>query len=241
MPRRWTQRRLEELFQKYNRLYFSGSLGKWGAAIGRLDQIGAVGFCDPKHKQLVVDTDHITSDAEIRSTLLHEMAHAASPGRADHGYKFWEQIEQLLKKGAPITLGFPEAPQNKSFVDIIPKKLHLCCEAARKLEAQRVNKVLRRAKIRNLKTQTITDDEIIATFAGAVYDLPFASESEITIAVAERYDLFDVGGKPKNAWAAHIISEGKKVYRRTKKEQIEMDLAEDAFNEHLVATKEQES
>jgi SprT-like family len=240
MPKRWTQRRLEELFQKYNRVYFGGSLGKWGAAIGRLDEIGAVGLCEPRHKQLVVDTDHITSDAEVRSTLLHEMAHAAAPRCADHGYKFWEQIEQLLTKGAPITLGFPEAPNNSSFSDIIPKKLRLCCEAARKLEAQRVSKVLRHAKIRNLKTQTITDEEIIVAFAGAVYDLPCASESEITTVVAERYDLFDVGGKPKNAWAAQIISEGKKVYRKTKKEEREMELAEDAFDEHLAATKEQQ-
>ncbi len=32
---RWTQRRLENLFQKYNQLYFGGSLDKWGASIGR--------------------------------------------------------------------------------------------------------------------------------------------------------------------------------------------------------------
>ena len=115
----WTQRRLEDLFQKYNGQYFGGSLRKWGAAIGRLDDMGAVGFCESKKKQLIVDTDHITSDAEIRSTLLHEMAHAAAPGRETHGYKFWEQIERLLQKGAPITLGFPEAPDNLNYARIL--------------------------------------------------------------------------------------------------------------------------
>jgi len=41
---------------------------------------------------------------------------------------------------------------------------------------------------------------------------------------------FDVGGKPKNAWAARVISEGKKSYRRAKKEQIESEKIDAAFD-----------
>lgn len=53
------------------------------------------------------------SDREIRSTMLHEMGHLAANDAAgpDHGSKFLAQIESLLRQKAPLTIGFPEAPQ----------------------------------------------------------------------------------------------------------------------------------
>ncbi len=170
-----------------------------------------------------MDTDKITSDAEVRSTLLHEMAHAAAGReRVIHGYEFWDQVERLLQKSAPITLGFPEAPNNRTFADIVPKKFRLCCKEMEKLESQRATKVERYAKARGLKTQVITDNEIIAVFAEAAYMLPL-NEQDAVAAIAKRYDLFDVDRKPKNAWAANIISEGMKVYRKAVQQEQELD------------------
>jgi hypothetical protein len=98
------------------------------------------------------------------------------------------------------------------------------------LEAKRAKQVEKYSKKRGLQTQVITDETIIADFVQAAYELPGSTEKDAIAAVAQRYDLFDVGGQPKNAWAAHVISEGKKVYRRTKKEAQEYEEIEPAFN-----------
>jgi len=226
--RNWTQRRLENLFQKYNKLYFNNSLKHWGVAIGQPEP-EAVGLCDYEHKQLVVATDKQT-DAESRATLLHEMAHAAAK-TAGHGYKFWEQIEKLLKKSAPITLGFPEAPNNRTFVDIVPKRFRFCRKELEKLESARESKVHKETKNKGLQTQVIRDEEIILAFSEAFYDQPFASEEEIVSAVAQRFDLFDVEGKPKNRWAANIIRDGKNHYRQAKRDFHQEEMSEDAFQQ----------
>jgi SprT-like family len=225
---RWTQRRLEILFQEYNAQYFNGRLKNWGVAIGSLDKHKAIGLCESAWKQLHIDTDRIqiaaessaSADDEVRSTLLHEMAHAAAR-RMGHGYEFWEQIEKLLRQGAPVTLDSPEAPSSINFTDIIPKKFPLSRKAMEELEIQRARKVEQYAEKNHLKTQVVTDEHIITSFVDAAFSMPFASEVDVVSAVAERYGLFDISGKPKNSWAANIIVHGKKAYRDIKKDDFE--------------------
>lgn len=223
---RWTQRRLDGLFQEYNRLYFAGRLKHWGVVIAKLER-GAVGFCEPQWKQLHIDVCRIqlvtdssaSADREISSTLLHEMAHAAAR-RMGHGYEFWEQMENLLRQSAPVTVGFPEAPNSKNLADVIPKRFPLSRRVMNEIEARRAEEVEKYATKKRLETQTISDEQIIADFVGAAFDMPTASEKEVVSAVAERYGLFDVGGKPKNAWAANVVSQGRKAYRDCKREDL---------------------
>lgn len=87
-----------------------------------------------------------------------------------------------------------------------------------KLERKRVHEVNAYAKKNKLATQIVSDEAII-TFTEAAYQMPpDATESDVIQAVGHRYDLLDVEGKPKNAWARNIISEGVKLYRKTKKD-----------------------
>ena len=68
-------------------------------------------FVKGRRRRIVVDCTRHESDKAIRSTLLHEMCHAAVPGRGiAHGSAFWRELEMLLRKKAPIEVGAPEAP-----------------------------------------------------------------------------------------------------------------------------------
>jgi hypothetical protein len=221
--RLWTQRRLENLFQKYRNLYFDGHLKDWGAAVGGLGTESLLGRCDFEHKQLIVDTDR-QPNAEVHATLLHEMAHAAS-GRPEHGYRFWEQVELLLKKKAPVTLGRPESPNNRTFQGIIPKRLRLCSEAMKALESRRVKRLEKHIKMKGISTHQIADEEIKMRFRDVFYESFFdMSDAQIVTAVAREYDLLDVEGKPKTVWAANLIAEGKKICRDLRRQE-KIDLA----------------
>jgi hypothetical protein len=106
----WTEQRLVYLFVRYNRRFWRGRLPKVRVCAVALE--GSLGEWDTEEREIRIDVRH-QSDREIRSTMLHEMAHLAANATAghDHGSKFWAQIERLLRQKAPITIGFPEAPQ----------------------------------------------------------------------------------------------------------------------------------
>ena len=225
----WTQRRLDNLFLRYNETYFNGALSAWSAAIVKLDaRVG--GLCEKTHKQVIVDTDKYESDAQIRSTLLHEMAHAASPTNSGHGYEFWAQLEQLMRKRAPVTVGFPEAPDCTMLDDVVPKEFPLCRKAMNKLQERKNRNVAKETKAKNLQTEYISDEKILHEFTSAVYEQDNLSESDIVAEIGKENGLLNIEGKPKNRWAAHIIAQGRKLYRRTKREwNQEIEIEEESW------------
>src|SRR5579864_3548090 len=102
----WTEQRLQRLYARYNCRFWAGRLRAVRVRIS--DLADCYGEWDVEQQQIRIDIErHANNDREIRSTLLHEMAHvAAGPW---HKSKFWLQIERLLRQRAPITVGFPEA------------------------------------------------------------------------------------------------------------------------------------
>jgi hypothetical protein len=64
-------------------------------------------------------------DRDIRSTLLHEMAHASPrPEKLSHSYNFWRELEMLLEQDAPIKIDFPETGRHPLAGNVVSSHLN---------------------------------------------------------------------------------------------------------------------
>ncbi len=120
----WTNR-LGRLLTHYRLRYWPASrrLRSYRVEVRSLDK--AIGQCDFNGHILFIDVASHRSDLEIRATLLHEMVHAVV-GRPGHGAPFWTQLESLLARRAPITVGFPELGESGRHLSMIPARLRRC-------------------------------------------------------------------------------------------------------------------
>jgi hypothetical protein len=81
------------------------------------------------------------------------MAHAgAGRSRIAQGYKFWAEVEGLLKKGAPVDVTNSEAPGLRILAGAVPKRFPLAPLAVERIE---------RARVKELDKQTFDDIEEI--------------------------------------------------------------------------------
>jgi hypothetical protein len=94
----WTERRLQRLFQLYNRKFWNCRLTGWTADFD-VDHPGGFGYCNRKTKRISVRLANHTSDQSVRATLVDEMAHAASS--LGHGKKWRLEMQRLRRAGAP--------------------------------------------------------------------------------------------------------------------------------------------
>ena len=93
----WTDDRLARLFDRYNRRFWNCRLPKYSVIASGLYRGG---LCKKRERQIFLNLDTFRSDEEIRGSLLHEMAHAAT--RDTHG-KYWQnEMKRLAGEGAPI-------------------------------------------------------------------------------------------------------------------------------------------
>ena len=101
----WTNRRLADLYEDYRARYWSNQPVLSSYRIER----GAPGRTrrgwDPDARVIRIDPADHASDRDLCATVLHEMAHIVV-GESGHSARFWEQVEYLLERGAPL---MPEA------------------------------------------------------------------------------------------------------------------------------------
>ena len=106
-PSQWTDARLTRLFERYRQRYWptSRQLKAYRMQASSLSE--AYGQCDSEARVLLIDVARHPSDREVGATVLHEMIHAAV-GRVTriHGAAFWAELERLLARRAPVTVGF---------------------------------------------------------------------------------------------------------------------------------------
>jgi hypothetical protein len=123
----WTEARLTRLFERYRQRYWPTSrrLKAYRVRASSLERTGLRGQCDFETHVLHVDASHHLSASELRATVLHEMIHAVV-GRGGHHAPFWAQLEYLLSRHAPITVGFPELGERGSHLSIIPPRFRRC-------------------------------------------------------------------------------------------------------------------
>lgn len=119
----WTEIRLARLMARYRTQYWPRSrrLTRYRIQLATLDCLGQ---CDYEQRALLLDIKRHSSDRDVRVTVLHEMAHVVA-GRTGHGSRFWEQIEHLLQRGAPITVSFPELGEHGFQYPVIPRRFRL--------------------------------------------------------------------------------------------------------------------
>lgn len=96
----WTHQRIQRLFNRYTKRFWQGKLAGWTVDTSG-DHPGAFGYCNPNTHRISVRLGTHETDREVKATLVHEMAHAATNGA--HGRKWRNELERLTKAGAPTS------------------------------------------------------------------------------------------------------------------------------------------
>jgi len=109
-PRTWTNESLTALYTEYNKLYFDGHLPEFNVLMADLNPASFVGgICwgraDVVQGRILLTVQFHPNDFEVRTSLLHEMAHVARCAQAEDGSHnaVWKaEIERLWQAGAPM-------------------------------------------------------------------------------------------------------------------------------------------
>jgi hypothetical protein len=137
--RRWPEARLQREFSYLRERYWPGQLRDHALVVARIKpETCFIGLHDSKAKQIIIDLVQHRSDSGVRSTLLHELCHAAA-GHRSRGhdiYFFWE-VEKLLAVGAPIRVNFVYYEHGREvdpdLLDLLPR----CAEIRQRQKARR--------------------------------------------------------------------------------------------------------
>jgi hypothetical protein len=153
------------------------------------------------------------------------MAHAASKEHG-HGVKFFAQMERLMKKGAPVTVGSPEAGRVTILGDVVPRRFPLLRARMERAENRRALSVWKTAREDRIKINAITDDMIVRWFEDAALELPW---KRALVLVGCENGLTDELGRPLNAWARNIVRRAKRVHRQARRGYLQSKKLESAF------------
>jgi hypothetical protein len=211
----WNDERLRKLFDRYNQLYWRGTLSGYRVEMADLSKERAWGICEWKTKTIRIDPRHRNS-LSIRGTLLHEMAHAAS--RSGHTVPFFAQLERLLKRGAPVKVDAAEAGNVTILNDVVPKRFPLLRARMQHAENHRARRLLKYTREKKLETHTVTDDMIVLEFRDAAMEVTW---KQALLFLGREYGLTDEGGRPVNAWARRVVRDGQRAYRRARRDHLE--------------------
>ena len=210
----WSDERLRKLFDHYNRLYWRGKLSGYRVILADLSKERAWGLCEWKKKIIRID-QHCP---QLRGTLLHEMAHAAS--RSGHTVPFFAQLERLLKRGAPVKVDASEAGNVTILNDVIPRRFPLLRAKMQRAESQRARLLLKYTREKKLEFHTMTDDMIVREFGDAAMEVTW---KRALVFIGLQYGLTDESGRPLNAWARRVIRAGRRAYRRARRDYLEYE------------------
>jgi hypothetical protein len=78
-------KRLQRLFDRYNRLYWQGKMPVYGVIPATLEE-NTCGRCDYVKRLIQIDPVKHKHAAQLRGTMLHEMAHASAAQRGSRGH-----------------------------------------------------------------------------------------------------------------------------------------------------------
>jgi hypothetical protein len=123
-PERWTTKRLEKLFDRYDQLYWDGTMPRCQIELAHFDPYG--GNCaqtEVRRNRILICPENHDNDSDVRNSLLQTMAGtmAGFVGNKNKR-KFFSELERLLQRGAPVTLRGFSLPGLK-----LPRKLFPLC------------------------------------------------------------------------------------------------------------------
>ena len=222
----WTEKRLQDIFEHYNRKYWQGRLPAYRLVIATMPD--AMGLCESKRKVITIDVERHKSDREVRSTVLHEMAHAAADIRGSRGHdpKFFAQVEKLLHLRAPIAIDIPEAGGVRILANLVPSRFPLFKRKIDRLEARRSSAIEKRIVERNLQARLITDDDILRRFEDAAMELTW---KQAVIAVGLEYGMVDETGRPLTRRSRRVLDGAKRRHARARRNQLQLMKADRDF------------
>lgn len=156
----WTDARLNNLFDRYRRQYWPTSrrLKTFRVQASSLEE-HVMGRCELDTRVLLIDLSRHRSDRKLRATVLHEMVHAVV-GRGGHHAPFWTQLEYLLARRAPITVGFPELGERGSHLHVIPARFRRCRRLFRPVHEREQRKLERTIKALGGIEMTLTPEMV---------------------------------------------------------------------------------
>jgi SprT-like family len=82
---------VQRLFERFNQKYFGNRMPAYRVA--QSDSCGSIGVC--RKKQRAIHLSAGLRDSLVRTTLLHEMAHAATSPR--HGPVWQKEMRRLIR------------------------------------------------------------------------------------------------------------------------------------------------
>jgi len=188
----------------------------------------AMGLCDSTQKVITIDVERHKSDREVRSTVLHEMAHAAADIRGSRGHdsRFFAEVEKLLYLGAPIAIDIPEAGGVRMLANLVPSRFPLLKRKIDRLEARRSSAIEKLIVERNLQARLITDDDILGDFEEAAMELTWR---KAVIAVGLENGLVDETGRPLTRWSRRVLDKAKSRHARARRNYLQLRKAHRDF------------
>jgi hypothetical protein len=208
-------KRLKRLFDRYNRLYWHGKMPICRVVAATLAEETS-GHYVPSKRLIEIDLAKQKNPAQLRGTMLHEMAHAAADQKGSYGHdvKFFSELERLLQRNAPITIDTPEAGRVRTMRDVVPARFPLLKRKMDWAEARRTRSIERYIRDHKLAVTTITDEDIIWEFKEAATELPW---KHALLHVGKVNGLVDETGCPVNAWAQRLVARGRKAHSRARR------------------------
>src|SRR5882672_5373980 len=194
MKTHWSADRIKRLFLRYDDKYWKRKLRRYSISEKNLGRYW--GKCDPQSKSIWIDIEAHPSDVTIRSTLLHEMCHAAAGvGKVSHGYNFWAQVEKLLRLGAPIALHCPETGGHQILKGVVPARFPLSRKAM-----DRIGEKRSRLEYKIDGTFDIQDHVSLRC-----EDFAALAWRDAKLIIGAEIGLTDVQGRPRNREAERIL------------------------------------
>lgn len=219
----WTEENLQRAFNRYNAKYWRGRLPGYRIVIEAMPE--AMGLCDSRRKIITVDVLRHKNRRGMRSTLLHEMAHAAADIRGSQGHdlKFFAEIEKLLRMRAPVAVETAEAGDVHILANLVPFRFPLLKRKIDKLEARRRSALEKLISERDVPTTLITDNDILDEFEDAAMELTWKQAVRV---VGIENGLIDETGRPLDGRARRLLNQAKPRHARVRRNFLEMKRSE---------------
>jgi hypothetical protein len=219
------------MFARYNRKYWRGRLPVYRLVIATMPD--AMGLCESRRKVITIDVEQHKSDREVRSTLLHEMAHAAASIRGSRGHdlKFFAQLEKLLRLRAPIAIETQEAGSTRILANLVPSRFPLLKGRIDQLETRRSEPLEKFIAEHKVHTTLITDDDILGEFEDAATELTW-KQAVITIGLEN--GLVDETGRPLTRRSRRLLHKAKRRHARARRDYLQNRKAELDLIRHAV-------
>ncbi|OFW06335.1 MAG: hypothetical protein A3G20_03480 [Acidobacteria bacterium RIFCSPLOWO2_12_FULL_59_11] len=128
-----------------------------------------------------------------------------------HGPAFFAQLEMLLKRGAPISVGAGEAPLHRILKGAVPHRFPLCRKAIERLETRR-RKAL--GKKPGTSIQELTPDMIIGEFEDAAMETTWKIA---LLVLGGEHGLIDISENATSPWAASVLKKAHAAFRRMRR------------------------